>query len=235
MEIFLDIVGKFLELFVGVKKPTLFSIGRNATSWFVKALFWDIKFCSKELSSTKQKLKLLGNFHHHPQLKDCIDDSSKISLKYQNPYCLQAFEELKKWLVTIPIVIAPDWTLPFRLMCNASDFAVGVVLAQRKNKAFHAIYYASYTLTDSQLNYTTTKKELLAVVFSFDKFRAYLVGTKVMVYIDHFAIKYLEFDLKIEIGKVQKIKWLITCLDLKQEMKAVICSTFRMIFSMSNY
>ena len=56
---------------------------------------------------------------------------------------------------------------------------------------FHSIYYASKTLTEAQLNNTTTKKELLAVVFAFDKFRAYLVGTKVIVYIDHSAIKYL--------------------------------------------
>ncbi|KAA3484039.1 reverse transcriptase [Gossypium australe] len=93
-------------------------------------------------------------------------------------------KELKTRLVTTPIVIAPDWTLPFELMCDASDFSVEVVLGQRKDKVFHAIYYASRTLADSQLNYTTTEKKLLAVVFAFKKFKAYFVGTK-------------EFDLKI--------------------------------------
>ena len=70
-------------------------------------------------------------------------------------------------------------------MCDASDFSLGVVLGQRKNKMLHVIQYASKTLTDAQLNYTTTKKELLAVVFAFDKFRSYLLGAKVIVYTDH--------------------------------------------------
>ncbi|MCI54146.1 hypothetical protein A2U01_0075394, partial [Trifolium medium] len=73
-------------------------------------------------------------------------------------------------------------------MCNASDFAVGAVLGQRHDKVFHSIYYASIILNEAQLNYTTTEKELLAVVFAFDKFRSYLVGTKVVVYTDHSAI-----------------------------------------------
>ncbi|KAK2416241.1 hypothetical protein QL285_038655 [Trifolium repens] len=76
-------------------------------------------------------------------------------------------------------------------MCDAVDYAVGAVLGQRHDKVFHSIYYASRTLNEAQLNYTTTEKELLAVVFAFDKFRSYLVGTKVVVYTDHSAIKYL--------------------------------------------
>ena len=71
--------------------------------------------------------------------------------------------------------------MPFKLMCDASDHFVRVVLGQRKCKIFHSIYYTNKTLTDAQLNYTTTEKELLAVVFSFHKFRAYLVDTKVTV------------------------------------------------------
>ena len=64
-------------------------------------------------------------------------------------------------------------------------------MVQRRNKAFHHIYYASRTLTKAQLNYTVTEKELLAIVFALDKFRSYLVGTKVTVYMDHSVIKYL--------------------------------------------
>lgn len=62
---------------------------------------------------------------------------------------------------------------------------------QRKEKILHVIYYASKTLNDAQLNYATTEKELLAVVYAFDKFRSYLVGSKVIVYTDHAALKYL--------------------------------------------
>ena len=75
-------------------------------------------------------------------------------------------------------------------MCHASDFADGVVLGLRKEKVFYAIYYASQTLNDAQLNYATTEKELLAVVFAFYKFRPYLIGNKVIVFTDHSAIKY---------------------------------------------
>ena len=63
-------------------------------------------------------------------------------------------------------------------MCDASDHSVGAILGQMKDKVFHSIYYARKTFTPTQINYTTTEKELLAVVFAFDKFRAYLVGTK---------------------------------------------------------
>ncbi|WP_284123647.1 RNase H-like domain-containing protein, partial [Klebsiella pneumoniae] len=78
---------------------------------------------------------------------------------------------------------------PFEIMCDASDYAVGAVLGQSKDRKHHAISYASKTLTDPQLNYSTTEKELLAVVFAIDKFRSYLVGAKVIIYIDHVALK----------------------------------------------
>ena len=84
--------------------------------------------------------------------------------------CSVAFKKLKKKLVSAPIIIAPDWSLPFEVMCDASDWAVGAVLGQRKNKVFHSIYYTSKTLSEAQLNYTVTEIELLAVVFAFDKF-----------------------------------------------------------------
>ncbi|XP_073307108.1 uncharacterized protein [Primulina huaijiensis] len=105
--------------------------------------------------------------------------------------CLQAFEKIKKALVTAPIMIVPDWKEPFELMCDASDYAVGAVLVQRREKMFRAIYYASRTMDAAQQNYTTTEKEMLAVEFAFDKFRPYLIGTKVVVFTDHAAIRYL--------------------------------------------
>jgi hypothetical protein len=76
-------------------------------------------------------------------------------------------------------------------MCDASDYAVGAVLGQRVEKLPHVIYYASKTLNDAQLNCSTTEKELLAVVFALDKFRSYLLKSKVLVYLNHAALKYL--------------------------------------------
>jgi hypothetical protein len=76
-------------------------------------------------------------------------------------------------------------------MCDASDYAIGAVLSQSKDNKYYAISYASKTLTRPQLNYATTEKELLTVVFAIKKFRSYLVGAKVIVYTDHAALKYL--------------------------------------------
>ena len=105
--------------------------------------------------------------------------------------CMATFLTIKKALVTAPIIQSPDWGLPFEIMCDASDYAVGAVWGQCKDKKHYTISYASKTLTDPQLNYATTEKELLAVVFAIDKFRSYLVGLKVIVYTDHAALKYL--------------------------------------------
>lgn len=108
-----------------------------------------------------------------------------------SPECKTAFEELKKVSYNCPICTSPDWNLPIEIMCDASSFAVGAVLGQRKDKKLHAIYYASRTLDEAQQNYATTEKELLAVVFAFKKFHQYLLGSHVIVHSDHAAIKYL--------------------------------------------
>ncbi|RVW85811.1 Retrovirus-related Pol polyprotein from transposon 17.6 [Vitis vinifera] len=98
--------------------------------------------------------------------------------------CQKSFDQLKQFLTT-PIVRAPNWQLPFEVMCDASDFAIGAVLGQREDGKPYVIYYASKTLNEAQRNYTTTEKELLAVVFALDKFRAYLVGSFIIVFTDH--------------------------------------------------
>ena len=105
--------------------------------------------------------------------------------------CNQAFLNLKEKLISTPIVVTPDCASPFELMCDASDFVVGAVLGQKKDKVFRTIYYASRTLNEAQLNYATTEKELLAILFAFNKFKPYLISNKVIVHIDHSAIKYL--------------------------------------------
>ena len=104
---------------------------------------------------------------------------------------MQAFSILKDKLASTPIVVAPDWDLLFELMCDANDYAISVVLGQKRDRIFQVIHYVSHTLNDAQLNYATTENELLAIVFAFDKFRPYLIGNKVIVHTDHLAIKYL--------------------------------------------
>ena len=113
---------------------------------------------------------------------------------------------LKEKLVSAPIVVARDWNLPFELMCDASDYAIGAVLGRKGEITFQVIYYASRTLNDAQLNYATTQKELLAIVFTFDKFRSYLIGNRVIVHFDHSAIKYL---MTKKDAKPRLIRWVL--------------------------
>lgn len=101
-------------------------------------------------------------------------------------------------------------------MCDASDYAIGAVLGQRIDKLPHVIYYSSKTLTDAQLNYSTTEKELLAVVFALDKFRSYLLGSKVIVYSDHAALKYL---LSKKDAKPRLIRWILLLQEFDIEIK----------------
>ena len=130
--------------------------------------------------------------------------------------CLNAFNVLKHELTHAPIMVAPTWELPFELMCDASDYAVGAVLGQRHGNHFQPIYYASKTLTNAQENYTTTEKELLAVVFSFDKFRSYLVLSKTIVYTDHSALKYL---FAKQDAKPRLIRWILLLQEFDIEIR----------------
>jgi hypothetical protein len=104
---------------------------------------------------------------------------------------MDAFNTLKKLLTFAPIMMALDWSLPFELMCDDSNFALEAVLGQRINKVPHAIYYASRTLNDAQLNYSTTEKELLAIIFALEKFKSYLIASTVIIFIDHATLRYL--------------------------------------------
>ncbi|GJV82692.1 reverse transcriptase domain-containing protein [Tanacetum coccineum] len=129
--------------------------------------------------------------------------------------CIEAFNILKKKLTEALILVSPDWDLPFKIMCDASDYAVGAVLGQRKTKHFQPIHYLSKTMTDAQAHYTTTEKELLAVVYAFEKFWPYLVLSKTIVYTDHSALKYL---LAKQDVKLRLLRWIL----LLQEFDVII-------------
>ncbi|GJX54411.1 reverse transcriptase domain-containing protein [Tanacetum coccineum] len=144
-----------------------------------------------------------------------MDDFS-VSLKFIPENCLSvvdkmhqsdsAFQTLKKKLTEAPIMIAPDWDLPFELMCDASDFAIGAVLGQRHEKHFRPIHYASKTINEAESHYTMTEKEMLAVVYAFEKLRSYLILNKSVVYMDHSALKYL-FAKKD--SKARLLRWVL--------------------------
>ncbi|XP_074304826.1 uncharacterized protein LOC141639650 [Silene latifolia] len=118
------------------------------------------------------KYEFLGDNSTFPVIiNSALDDTQTSKL-------ISLLKRLKEALTSAPIIQPPDWNLPFELMCDASDQALGAVLGQRMDGKVHAIHYASKTLDEAQTNYSTTENELLAVVFAMEKFRTYLVGAK---------------------------------------------------------
>ncbi|KAL1212285.1 putative mitochondrial protein [Cardamine amara subsp. amara] len=139
----------------------------------------------------------------------------EVKFEFDNA-CLEAFHTIKGALISAPIVQPPDWELSFEVMTDASDFVVGAVLGQRKDKKLHVIYYARRTMDDAQCRYDTTEKELLAIVFAFEKFRSYLVGSKVIVPTDHAALKYL---LTKKDAKPILLRWILLLQEFDLEIK----------------
>ena len=151
----------------------------------------------------RKDIKGICSFLGHASFyRKYIEDLSKISRPLTNLLqkdiplvfdddCLEAFETLKKALISAPIVQPPNRNLPFEIMYDASDYAIGVVLGQRVDKKLNVIHYASKTRDSAQRNYATTEKQFLVVVFACDKFRPYIVDSKVTIHTDHAAIKYL--------------------------------------------
>ncbi|GJW65175.1 reverse transcriptase domain-containing protein [Tanacetum coccineum] len=188
------------------------------------------KISKKGIEVDKAKIDVIAKLPHPTTVKGVrsflghagfyrrfIKDFSKISrpmthlLEKNTPFifsneCIQAFEMLKKKLTEAPILIASDWDLPFELMCDASDFAIGAVLGQCPEKHFRPIHYASKIMNEAESHYTMTEKEMLAVVYAFEKFWSYLILNKSIVYTDHSALKYL-FAKKD--SKARLLRWVL--------------------------
>ena len=102
------------------------------------------------------------------------------------------------------------------MMCDASDFAMGALLGQRKEKIFRVIYYASRTFNEAQENYSTTEKEILAIVFSCEKFKPYIMGSHIIVHTDHATIKYL---MSKKEAKPRLVRWVLLLQEFDLEIK----------------
>jgi hypothetical protein len=189
----------------------------------VKELSWDIKVDRAKIEVIEQlppptNVKGIHSFLGHAGFyQRFIQNFSQIArplthlLARDAPFifteeCLKAFHTLMKALISPLVIQPPNWHLPLEIMCDTSNYVVGVVLGQSKDKKHYAISYASKTLTGPQLNYATIEKELLAVVFTIEKFRSYLVGAMVIVYIDHVALIYL---LTKKDAKPHLIHWIL--------------------------
>nr|GEW02858.1 reverse transcriptase domain-containing protein [Tanacetum cinerariifolium] len=116
------------------------------------------KISKSRIKVNRAKVNVIAKLPHSTSVKE--KETPFIFLKE----CIEVFNILKKKVTEAPILVASDWDLPFETMCDASDYAVGAVLGQRKTKHFQPIHYASKTMTDAQEHYTTTKKELLAIL-----------------------------------------------------------------------
>ena len=110
----------------------------------------------------------------------------------------------------------PDWNREFEIMCDAIDFSMGAVLGQKDEKVFKAIYYASKTFNEAQDNYSTTEKEMLAIVFACEKFRQYILGSHVIIHTDHATIKYLMAKKE---AKPRLIRWVLLLREVDLEIK----------------
>nr|GEU50728.1 putative ribonuclease H-like domain-containing protein [Tanacetum cinerariifolium] len=160
------------------------------------------KISKKGIEVDKAKIKVISKLPHPTTVKGIrsflghagfyrrfIKDFSKISRPMTHLLEKNLPFNLKGKLTEAPILIAPNWDQPFELMCDASDYAIGAVLGQRVEKHFRPIHYASKTMNQAEMNYTTTEKEMLTIVYAFKKFHSYLVMNKSIVYTDHSALK----------------------------------------------
>ena len=162
---------------------------------------------------------------------DFTVDSSKIFSKISRPLCRllkkdtnfdfdescrSSFEEIKSRLVSAPIMLTADWNNEFEIMWDANDYAIGAVLGQRTEKIFKAVYYACKTFNEAQENYSTTEKEMLAMVFGCEKFRPYILGSHVVIHTDHAVIKYL---MTKKDAKPRLIRWVLLLQEFGLEIK----------------
>ncbi|GJS74402.1 reverse transcriptase domain-containing protein [Tanacetum coccineum] len=201
-------------------------LGHKVSSAGLKVDKAKIDVISKLLPPTN--IKGVRSFLRHACFyRRFIKDFSKIArpitklLEKDTPFefddeCIKAFKLLKEKLTSAHVIVSPNWNLPFELMCDASDFTVGAILGQKDGKHFHPIYFSRKTLNPAQQKYTVTEKELMAVLFAFDKFRSYLILSKTIVHSDHSALRHL---FKKQDAKPRLIRWILLLQEFDIEIK----------------
>ena len=186
----------------------------------------------------KAKIEVIQNLHLPDIVRDLrsflrhvgfyqrfIQDFSKVSKPLTTLLCKDkdfiineegkhTFTMLKQALIEAPILQSLNWDLPFEIMCDASDYAVGAVLGQPLDKKPTTLFYASKTLVEAQINYTSMEKELLTMVYALEKFRPYIFGSKIIIYTDHAALRYL-----LSKKDAKYIRWVLLLQEFDLEIK----------------
>nr|GEV78222.1 reverse transcriptase domain-containing protein [Tanacetum cinerariifolium] len=200
MAIFHDMIEKTMKVFMDD-----FSVFRDSFQTCLSHLEKMLKWCEDtNLCLNWEKSHFMvkkGIVLGHKLSKNGIEvDKAKVDViaKLPHPTTVKGIRSFlshagfyPRKLTEAPILIAPDWDMPFEPMCDASDFGIGAVLRQRQEKHFRPICYASKTIIEAESNYTTTEKEMLVEVYAFKKFQSYLIMNKSIMYTDHSALKYL--------------------------------------------
>ncbi|GKE49501.1 reverse transcriptase domain-containing protein [Tanacetum coccineum] len=166
------------------------------------------KLSLETLKPTKMSVRLADRSFQYPV---GIAENTLIEVgKFIFPadFVILEMEEYSK----VPLILGR----PFLHTADASDFAVGAVLGKKDGKNFHSIYFASKTLNPAQQKYTVIEKELMAVVFAFDKFRSYLILSKTIVHTDHSALRNL---FKKQDAKPRLIRWILLLQEFDIEIK----------------
>ena len=113
-------------------------------------------------------------------------------------------------------MLTHEWNNDYETISDASDYAMGAVLGQRTEKIFKAIYYASKAFNEAQENHSTIEKEMLSMVFAYEKFRSYILGSHIIIHTDHAAIKYLMAKKE---AKPRLIRWVLLLQEFDLEIK----------------
>lgn len=133
----------------------------------------------------------------------------KGSLYKWNERCQVAFDTLKEKLTSAPVLKYPNFSKPFTIHTDASNFAIGAVLTQKDEKGLeHPVVYASRTLNKAERNYATIDRECLAVVWALQQFRHFVLGSKDLeVVTDHEPLTNFVKTYETEEGR--RARWII--------------------------
>lgn len=117
--------------------------------------------------------------------------------------CEKSLQQIKTALISAPILTCPDFNRPFQVQTDASNYGISGVLSQIDDDGEHVICYVSRSLTRQERNYSTVERELLAVLFSVERLRAYLEGYKFTVVTDHHSLVWLH-NLREPTGRLAR-------------------------------